>query len=47
LVLSRFEQPHAMMVLIISTIPNFAQTTTSMLTRSNDISTDARHHLSH
>jgi hypothetical protein len=34
-VLSRFEQPHAMMVLTISIIPTFAQTTTLILTKVN------------
>jgi hypothetical protein len=32
-ILSRFGQPHVMMVLTISTIPTFDQTTTSILTR--------------
>jgi hypothetical protein len=41
-VLRRFEQPHAMTVLTNSTIPIFAQTKTSVLTRSNHISTDGR-----
>jgi hypothetical protein len=35
------------MILTISTIPNFAQTTASILTQSNHISMDGRPHLSH
>jgi hypothetical protein len=46
-VLSRFEQPHAMTVWTISTIPTFAQTTTSILTQSTHISTDGRPQHSH